>query len=1020
MASLNYSNYSNYSQSNLDWDPEASRASLGEYVDSIALQERSQNDWLEKQESMRIKRAETATKRAQAALKAKQEQEEFERQKSEHEARQKAEEEFHWTRLVEEDERPPWHRETANHVAKPKWLLELLVAAANKEDQADDDIYAVYRQPALLNAIKEAAQEEQNSPNHKFKCPKALPLKAEAQAVKDAPKVLAEHKIFKIPKSLPPKKEAAIIRLQFDANQSMSQLNAPQEPPTPVQEEFYEVIEEEFIEILEPENVKKSQTEHEEFIEKEFVEATTADEDEYEVEAINYIDELLSDEEISIAESLEDEEIIEIDELSVVEHEVEEVGLYVCDSVEERLLRPDEDERNARLAVEERQEQFKAESSFLANEERRVEDEKQQEEAQVTRIEEEKSTAKETAERGKTENFECVRLGEVAKRRQQLKAMDRAERQETCVIETTKTREKLEHERLSMEAAKKGKIEQELLAAGAVEEQRLEKECMAAEANEADQFAREFSEPERLKRKSLSERERKPFAEVATKKREADEAEKQKHLLLERLDSAAAEEKEPKNETHDSMPSNDSFGEPSFNDSVQAKMDRFLRLQEEIQQIEKALAKSTEVDEKGGKLATSMRQENLALKAPKIKDTEDRKKPYKALCTIFKSTSAIAPEGHLASSVHYNVEAKTGIVKPAFVLAKEQLKSSQPCEKLELEPAMPRPSFAVTARELQTSVVKDKLDHKPALRKPSFVVTTNELKTNIVTGRLEHRPALRKPAFAVSVKELESSAVKDKLSAKPKLSALHAPAKEADFTSMKNKHKHREELCLNGAFALVSSVNGALQNPGKPAWAQRDLILRQSSRKILDGEIGPDGKVLASPLDVSKVREATEDPTEAESDEEEDSNYTLPWKESRPKPRISVEDLKSSHVQEILQRKQPLQKPFFSVSPNELMANEVNQKLKLKPDLRGKKAVATSADMLKTRKNLKHFCTSGPSDLISSANLDDSTGRSRPAWMLRTMELQQSLRSLNCNETKQEKVPYEAPWKNVKLKSNAK
>ena len=321
----------------------------------------------------------------------------------------------------------------------------------------------------------------------------------------------------------------------------------------------------------------------------------------------------------------------------------------------------------------------------------------------------------------------------------------------------------------------------------------------------------------------------------------------------------------------------------------------------------------------------------------------------------------------------------------------EELQASKVQEKLEKRPTLMKPAFVVTKKELKSSKLQEKLENKPELMKSALSVTRDQLASSKVQKKIKSKPAIRKPSFTVSREELTTNKVQEKLANKPDISRMHSAVKGDEMTSMKKKLKPRNGgISLTGPSDLVTSANvdGAVKE--RPLWMQRTLVLQQSSRELM-----------------------------RDDQHMEQKPYEVPWTNFKLKPRISVEDLKSSEVQEKLEQKPVIRKPSFTISKDELKTNVVQEKLSKKPNLAGMKAVATTKDMVLMKEKLKPqgtFSLLGPSDLVSSANMDDSITSEKPLWMQRTLVLQQSTRDL-ITDANSEENEYEAPWLNYKLKA---
>jgi len=699
MSSLNYS----HSNVNTDWDPEASRASLAEYADSIASEAQAAAAWEEMQESMRIKRQETELKKEAARVQAEKEHAEAERLKAEALAQQKAEEEAHFQKLLEEDpEIPPWHRETAAHHTKPAWLLDILVAVAKKEEHEHDDLYAIYRQPHLLPQrpelllIQKAALQAQQSPDKMFKSPRNLPLK----------------------------KEAAVIRMGKAAPVASTTLllqNTKQEPPTPVQEEFYYEYEEveEIIEEV-----------HEEIHEEEIVEEDgMAKQSEH---SVDFIDELLSDE-----EEEEEEEIHEIEE--IVEEEIhDEEEVVEEEEDEEEVLEEEEDEEE--IVEEEEHEEDFIDQLLSDDEEEEVFEE-------VEIHEEEKPVNRKLNFSKKSSPEKKVLVGKAPK-------------------ESTE--------------AKKQKV--------ATTPQKMLKKVVPGKKQQSE------SKPKVTLKKVTPKSPNQPAASIKkpavqqspwkVKLKSAAKAEASQDNA-----EAAAEIPKPafpftKQDLKTSKPAaklqqRDVLQKPSF--VVSPKTLKTNRVADRIahKPVLKTLHAPVSIDDcTAMKKMLNHRDEPKVSHTPPVwaqRDTILKRSTRNLLAeeTEKKEATVTAQEAPRKTKEVETTEAETDEEEDTSYampwkqarspISKEDLQASSVKEKLKKKPIIRKPSYLVSKEDLKSNVVKDKLEKKPVILKPSYLVSKEDLKSNVVKDKLEKKPIILKPSYLVSKQDLKSSVVNEKL-----------------------------------------------------------------------------------------------------------------------------------------------------------------------------------------------------------------------------------------------------------------
>jgi hypothetical protein len=390
------------------------------------------------------------------------------------------------------------------------------------------------------------------------------------------------------------------------------------------------------------------------------------------------------------------------------------------------------------------------------------------------------------------------------------------------------------------------------------------------------------------------------------------------------------------------------------------------------------------------------------------------------------------PEELKGSKVQEKLKHRSPILKPAFVVTKEQLKSSKPQEKLSHKPPLPKRSKTPTKGELESSMVQQKLRNKSIIHKPSFEVSKKELECNVVREKLSNKPnigpllnkkasltptkyelqsskvqqklrtkaILRKPSFEVSKRDLECNVVKDKLSKKTDISNMHALAKGEEMASIKKKLKHRNPINLKGPSDLITStVNTINSHKEKPIWMQRTLELQRSSRDL---GASSHSTTIYEPTEEAKERpqwmralsrrQSSGRLDDQDETEKQPLSHALPWKDS-PRRLLNDQD----------QEEKETTTYALPWKESELKSSVVQKKPQNRLDISRTMVTASTNDLILTK-----------------GSLEDSP-KAKPAWMLRTLELQQSLSNLafdNDDDNNNDKS--EVPWANYKLKPSSK
>lgn len=995
-----YSSYSNlnFSCSSLDWNPDESKRNLLDHEASITQQESAQQDWLDRQERMKQRRAETAARQAKERQEA-QEREEMVRVEAA--AQAQAEEDAKFAALDDGTDIPPWHR---GDYPKPEWVVKLLLVLEqncgggeenDEEDEEDTNaVHRLYRLPKKKSTKKRHAESNNKTTGKK----------------KDD----NQTSIYSLPSKM--KKAGAAVK-NGTTKKNVAEPEVSEEIIEIIEEEInieheYEMEGEESIG-EEGEEVEVEETEHE-FEEEEILEEDSTGEEELVMDQ-EFEEESMSHEfEEEIIEHDFDEESIHEEEL--FEHDIVEEHVVEHEESEEISIEEEIEEDGGSMEEEEisldADEVFEGEDVILE-----IVDEEEQPKPEVAEIASEKEIPTCPSETIVPQLTHPLELKQSTEKSSPSVEVDKETRPEGEI-------EKDKRDAKSEEGEEKMRNAQEILPVArpyAIQNDLAVIPTKSSRSNKKSVLEQIQLKPVRRIDKKNDAEHGPPFHQPSSNQQEStsnvptSESVMDKKAAFQQVQLKPVRNSGKKNEAEQAPPTSNSESSEHQKDETEIFLDLIPR-QTTIEAIIPSCSQQVSMKEEGNTNADESNMQETPEKV--VKEQKDiicntLKKPKDALQLLVESQNESINSKDDTALIKYD---KDSTVSSSLSEAVFDTKAGAP-----------------------SRVTHDENTSAPAIESTSQKPTTE--KTAPADTGSQNRGKSANTEEAVEEASVDNE--------------QNQGNKQQDAGCPSNKESIPGSLPLAVASppesAQEQTENRSISSSSKPASgsAANTISNKESNMQGAPNKKNPmSSKVPWKNLD---LKQSGNDDDDEEEDENEKSSYVVPWKNFKLKPRIKPEELMASKVhervehkpsilkpafvvtreqlraskpveklehkpvlkkaavtvtekqletsevkQKLMKKKAP-RKPFFTVSKKELESNVVQEKLHHKPDLSNLHAPVQRDKMVLMKKKLKHRELSfrGASDLVTSANTDEiGSSARRPSWREQALVMQQSAREL--------------------------